>query len=380
MNETPPKPRAVLHVCDKFGVSGSSIHGVSRLFAWWFPRYDPARYRPFLAGLKRKDAATDALARAGVEAAMFGRTAFDPRVIFDIRREAKRLDARVLHVHGYAAANFGRIAARSLGIPLILHEHFADPAMPSYQRIPDLALASLTTRGIAVSRSTADFMIRERYVPKDRVEVVFNGAPLDEFAPAPAEEGARVRRELGIAPDAPVVTTIGRLNAQKGHEVLLGAAAVALRPVPGARFLIAGDGDREPALRQQARDLGIESSVIFAGHRTDIPAVLAATDALCISSHYEGTPLVLFEAMAAGKAVVSTAVDGCREVLTDGETGLLTPPSDPRALGEGVTRVLRDDDLRARLASAARTLSSRYDIRACVSRMQNIYDEVMIPR
>jgi glycosyltransferase involved in cell wall biosynthesis len=377
VSTSPEAPRAVLHVCDKFGVSGSSIHGVSRLFAWWFPRYDPARYRPFLAGLKNKDAATAALARAGVDAAMFGRSAFDPRVILDIRREARLRNARVLHVHGYSSANFGRIAARSLGIPLVLHEHFADPAMPAYQRLPDFALRSLTSRGIAVSRSTADFMIRERYVPRDRVEVVFNGAPLDEFAPAPAAEGARVRKELGIAPDALVITTIGRLNAQKGHEVLLAAAAIARRAVPNAVFLIAGDGDREPALRTQANELGIASSVVFAGHRTDIPAVLAATDALCISSHYEGTPLVLFEAMAAGKAVVSTAVDGCREVLTDGETGLLTPPGDSGALGDALARVLGDAALRARLGNAARVLSARYDIRACVRRMQEIYDSAL---
>ena len=87
-----------------------------------------------------------------------------------------------------------------------------------------------------------------------------------------------------------------------------------------------------PALRAQAAALGIAPRVVFAGHRADVPAVLGAIDVFCISSDYEGTPLALFEAMAAGKAIVSTAVDGCREVLEDGATGLLVPPRDPDAL------------------------------------------------
>lgn len=367
--------RHVLHVCDKFGVSGSSIHGVSRLFAWWFARYDRERYVPHLAGLKRRDSATEALARAGVEASMFGRSALDPRLILDIRREAHRVGASVIHVHGYAAANFGRIAARMMGVPLVLHEHFADPAMPSYQRIPDFALRGLTSRGIAVSQSTADFMIRDRYVPRDRVEVVFNGAPLDEFAPATADEGLRVRQELDIPKDAVVITTIGRLNAQKGHEVLLDGAAQVLRAQPNARFLVAGDGDRLEALKAQASTLGIASSIIFAGHRTDVPAILAATDVLCISSHYEGTPLVLFEAMASRKAIVSTAVDGCKEVLSDGVTGLLTPKGDGAALGDALSRILTDSALRQRCATAAFEASKNYDIKTCVRRMEKIYDE-----
>jgi len=370
-------PRYVLHVCDKFGVSGSSIHGVSRLFAWWFPRYDRARYIPYLAGLKKEDDATRALAAAGVEARMFGRTAYDPRLIDDIGREIEHTRASVLHVHGYAASNFGRIAAKRAGIPLVLHEHFADPRMPLHQKIPDFLLSGLTSRAIAVSQSTAEFLVRDRYVPRDKVEVIFNGAPLDEFAPQPRSEGERIRKELGIPPGAPVVTTIGRLNAQKGHATLIAAAAVVLSRFPQVRFLIAGDGDLLEPLKAQAAALGIEKSILFAGHRTDVPALLAATDVFCISSNYEGTPLVLFEAMAAGRAIVSTAVDGCREVLSDGLTGLLVPPGDAKALGRALVRVLGEPVLHTALASAAREASTKYDVAACVRAMEALYDRLL---
>ena len=103
-------------------------------------------------------------------------------------------------------------------------------------------------------------------------------------------------------------------------------------------------------------------------------------DVFCISSTYEGTPLALFEAMAAGKAIVSTAVDGCREVLEDGVTGLLVPPQDPAALGEALARVATDAALRRSLADAARAASARYDIRECVRQMEALYDEVLAER
>jgi glycosyltransferase involved in cell wall biosynthesis len=131
------------------------------------------------------------------------------------------------------------------------------------------------------------------------------------------------------------------------------------------------------ALRAQARDLGIADRVLFAGHRADVPDVLGAIDVFCISSTYEGTPLTLFETMAAGKAIVSTAVDGCREVLEDERTGLLVPPRDPEALGAALLRVLEDEPLRRGLAERARAASARYDIRSCVAQMEALYDEVL---
>jgi glycosyltransferase involved in cell wall biosynthesis len=371
---------SVLHVCDKFGVAGSSIHGVSRLFSWWFPRYDRQRFEPSLVGLKRPEPASERLREQGIVVEHLGRGRFDPRILSDLVRAGRRRNARVLHVHGYAAADFGRLAARRLGAALVLHEHFADPGLPAYQALADRVLAPLTHRAIAVSASTRDFLVRERHVPADRVRLIWNGAPLDEFAPRGAERRLSVRRALGLPDDARVIGTIGRLNVQKGHRYLLDAAARVFASAPDARLVIAGDGDQAVALRAQAEALGLTPRVVFTGHRTDVPALLEAFDVFCISSTYEGTPLTLFEAMAARKAIVSTAVDGCREVLEDGRTGLLVPPRDVEALAGALTRVLSNRGLRESLAEAARRESARYDIRECVLRMQELYDEVLTER
>ena len=367
----------VLHVCDKFGVKGSSIHGVSRLFSWWFPRYDRARFAVSLCGLKTPEPASELLQRQGIEVHHLGRGRFDPRILGDLVRLGRQRGARILHVHGYAAADFGRLAARRLGARLVLHEHFADPKMPGYQALADRLLAGLTDRAIAVSGSTRDFLVEARHVPAERVRVIWNGAPLDEFAPAPRAAGLAVRRELGIPEQATVVGALGRLSLQKGHRVLLDAAAEALAGHREAWLLIVGDGDQMPALRAQAARLPLAERVVFAGHRSDVPTVLAAFDVLCISSLYEGTPLVLFEAMASGRPIVSTAVDGCREVLTDGVDGLLVPPDQPAPLGAALARLVDAPGLRDSLGRQAQVASRRYDVRTCVDQMQALYDEVL---
>src|SRR5215813_845 len=197
-------PASVLHVCDKFGVAGSSIHGVSRLFSWWFPRYDPARFAVSLCGLKRPEPASRLLEEQGIPVRHLGRGRFDPRILGDLVRLARERQAAVLHVHGYAAADFGRLAARRVGAALVLHEHFADPRLPAYQGWADRLLASLTDRAIAVSGSTRDFLVRERHVPAERVRLIWNGAPLDDCAPVPRERSEAVRRALGLPPDRPV--------------------------------------------------------------------------------------------------------------------------------------------------------------------------------
>jgi glycosyltransferase involved in cell wall biosynthesis len=370
-------PAGVLHVCDKFGVRGSSIHGVSRLFSWWFPRYDPSRFDVGLVGLKHPEPATDWLGELGVPVHHFRRGRFDPRILSDLVALARRRRTRVLHAHGYAAADFARLAARLCGAKLVLHEHFADPSMPSYQRLADRVLAPLTDRAIAVSGSTREFLVAERFVPPERVRLIWNGAPLAEFAPAGRERAVRVRQELGLPGDVPVVGSIGRLNAQKGHRFLLDAAAMLRERVGDVWTLVVGDGDLLDDLREQAARLGLADRVVFAGHRTDVPDLLAALDVFCISSLYEGTPLTLFEAMAAARPIVSTAVDGCREILVDGSNGLLVPPADAEALAGALEEVLTRADVRSALARRAFEDSRRYDVQACVDQMEALYEELL---
>ncbi len=298
----------VLHVCDKFGVRGSSIHGVSRLFSWWFPRYD----RLALRGVPLRPQAPRA-GHAVARRAGHPRPPPRPRALRPAHRRRPRgprpgaRGARILHVHGYAAADFGRLAARAVGAKLVLHEHFADPRMPAYQALADRLLRRRTDGAIAVSRSTREFLVNEALRPRgSRAAHLERRAARRVRSRAPRARAPRPARARDSATTPSSSGTIGRLNAQKGHRFLVEAAARLLSRRAPARVLVVGDGDLMGDLRGQAAALGIADRVVFAGHRTDVPDLLGALDVFCISSLYEGTPLALFEAMAAGKAIVST--------------------------------------------------------------------------
>jgi glycosyltransferase involved in cell wall biosynthesis len=204
----------------------------------------------------------------------------------------------------------------------------------------------------AVADAVGDYFVREARIPRRRVRVIHNAIDVDQFAAAHDRLGKR--RELGIPADAWVVGLVANLRVQKNHPLLLTAFACLFSEVPDARLVLVGDGDQRAALDRLARDLGIQDRVHFLGARLDVPEVLATFDVYCLPSHYEGMPLSLFEAMAAGKPIVATNVLGLREVIRDGETGILVPPENPNALKSALLDLQRTPELAATLADAAR--------------------------
>lgn len=372
------RPATVLHIGDKFGVAGSTLHGMTRLQDWWFSRFDRSRFDVALCALKHPEAGTRYLEERGHKVYYLGCRRIDPRAFGRLRSLCKKLQVDLLHAHQYAASNFARLVGRELGIPVVVQEHMTDPGIPSYQRLADWMLSGLTTEAIAVSRSTRDFMVAKRFVPERLINVIVNGAPLEEFAERSPAEIDAVKAELGIPVEALVVGAVGRIAPQKGFTYLLEAAAAILPQFPQTRFVIVGDGPDQDALRAQADSLGISASVIMTGHRWDVPRLLAAFDVFALPSLFEGTPLTLLEAMASGKAIVSTAVDGCGEVLSDEKSALLVEAQNSRQLGGALARVLGDTELRKRLGEAARaTAFEELSIDRSVEKMQAIYDRLL---
>lgn len=354
-----------------------SVHGVTRCLALWVPRYDATRFQASVCNIRGRDPGVDHLEALGIPVAELGRGRLDPGAISDLRTLVRRDGVHLLHLHGYGASNFGRIVARMLGIPAVVHEHFIDPRVPPYQRAADRLLAPLTSWGFAVSEAVRGFMVAQRWMPAARVEVVPNGAPLDPFAQAArrgSDEAAAARRSLGVPVDEPVVAIVGRLAPVKNHDLFLRAAALVVSRIPRVSFVIVGEGELEPALRKQVSELNLGRHVVFAGYRADIPAVLGAVDLLVSTSQNEGFGLTLIEAMAAGCAVVATAVGGIPEVIADGRTGILVPPADAAASAEAWLRLLSDPRARASLGAAAeREAVQRFDVRETVRRLEARY-------
>jgi glycosyltransferase involved in cell wall biosynthesis len=369
------RPLKVLHVCDHLGWEGSRMHGVKRLFAWMLPRFDPALVKPALISLRRRDLSEETLDSLGVDISYLQRGKFDPATLTDLMKEIDRRKIDVLHLHGYGATTFGRLAAKFTRLPVVLHEHANLSVTPWFQQVADRLLAGTTDIALAVSESTAEFVRGPRKVPAERVKVVYLGAPLEEFSRVrSAAEIAATRQELGLGPDDFAVGTVTRLHDSKGNEFLIAAARDVIAARPQARFVLVGEGPLLDDLKAQAHGLGLGDRFRFHGFHKDTAAVLSAFDLSVFPSLWEGTPLTVFEALAMGKPIVATDADGLLDVLTHERDAVIVPKRDAVALAGGLVRLIDSPEDRARLSVHARVTGRQYDIAAFVRKMERLYD------
>jgi glycosyltransferase involved in cell wall biosynthesis len=351
------------------------MHGVKRLFGWMIPRFDSRRYRVSLVSLRKKDLSEETLESIGVDITYLSRGKFDPRTLMDLLKviDAKKID--VLHCHGYGATTFGRLAGALRRIPVVLHEHANLTSTPWFQQIADRVLEPFTDVAIAVSESTADFVTKARKVRPGRVFVVYLGAPLDEFSRTRTpEDVASVRGEHGIVSSDFAVGTITRLHDSKGNSFLIDAARKVVDARPNAKFLLFGEGPLLDDLKAQAQSLNLGDRFVFGGFVKDVARLLHGFDMSAFPSLWEGTPLTVFEAMAASRPIVATDADGLLDVLTDQHDAIIVPKRDAQALATAIILMMDKPDMRARLAANARETANRFDIAAFVRKMERLYD------
>lgn len=365
----------VLQVCDHLGWEGSRMHGVKRLFSWMIPRFDPARYNVSLVSLRKKDLSEETLESFGVDITYLHKSKFDPATLPALLKVIERQKIDILHLHGYGATTFGRLAGAMRRLPTILHEHANLTDTPWFQKVADASLEPVTDIALAVSQSTADFVIRARRIPANKVKVVYLGVPLEEFSRERSLEEIRAaREELGIAPGDFAAGTVTRLHESKGNAYLVEAARLVLNARPNAKFFVVGEGPLRQPLEDQARALGLGDRFVFAGFARDIPRVVSAFDLSVFPSLWEGTPLTVFEALAMGKPIVATDADGLMDVLTHDHDALIVTRRDAAALANAIIRTMDEPATRARLGAAAHVTGRQYDIAAFVRKMEQLYD------
>jgi glycosyltransferase involved in cell wall biosynthesis len=256
------------------------------------------------------------------------------------------------------------------------------PAVATVQLIPEFelerssfwqlrALTARVGRYVAVSRDVADELVARFRYPPAKVEVVYNAVRPERFEDPPPPG---LREQLGLGRGLPVVLTCARLDEQKGHEVLLRAAA----QLPEVAFALAGEGPERERLEALAAELGVADRVLFLGYRSDIPQLLAASDVFALPSLYEGSSLAVLEAMAARRAVVSSAIGGTDELIEDGESGILVAPGEVEPLAAALRGLLGDDERRARLGRRARErVEAEFTPVAMRGRILAIYEELL---
>ena len=321
---------------------------------------------PLLDGVRRLGIRTREAAR------VWGRGAPGQLARFVARLRGER--PAVFHAHLYwpLACKFELLAAAIAQVPAVVateHSFVEEPARRSIalQKL----LSPCVDRYIAVSGDLAGRLSRTFGFPGSKLAVVPNGISLERFGKPP---DPALRRELDQGTDRPVVLTTARLDAAKGLDHLLGAAA----RVPEALFVVAGEGPLRGALEARARHLELDGRVRFLGQRWDVPGLLGAADLFVLPSLSEGLPLTVLEAMAAGTPVVATDVGGTSEALVHGETGLLVPPADAAALAGAIRTLLADRGRAERLATAARArVREHFSAEAMVKGITGIYEDIL---
>ena len=298
------------------------------------------------------------------------------------RRLAARLrDARpdLVHTHLIHADLYGIPAARWAGVRGVVSSRHNDDRFRRW--LPVRALSRWLWRqadaGIAISEAIRRFAIAYEGVPPENIHTIHYGLdPASVHAPPDAR--ARLRRELGLPADAPLVGSVCRLIEQKGLDSALDGFSQVAAQFPAAHYAIAGDGPLRDALEAQAARLGVADRVHFLGWRADAPAIFAALDVLLAPSRWEGFGLVFLEAMALGVPVISTRVSAIPEVIADGETGWLVPPDDQAAIAGALRAALAGPDERCRRGKAGRArLESQFTVDAMVDRTLAVYQGVV---
>jgi len=276
-------------------------------------------------------------------------TEMDLRAAWRLSRVLKQLKPDIVHAHdphGVAMA----------GLALSMSTQLAKPPLVASRRVDFHLRGSRVSRWkyrqvdcfICASEAIRQMLIADG-VPEVRTVTVHEGIDLSRVEAAPP---AKLHEELFLPHGAPIVGNVAALVPHKGQRHLIDAAALVVRQVPDARFVLAGEGELRPSLQRQIKDHHLEKHAFLAGFRPDVLSLHKAFDIFVMSSVTEGLGTSLLDAMAASKPIVATSTGGIPEVVAHESTGLLVPPRDPAAMAAAIVRLLKDPVLARRMGSA----------------------------
>lgn len=334
-------------------------------------------YEPRVVCLTRKGLLAEELESRGIPVDLIEKKpGADFSVIKRLGNFLNQNQIDLLHTHVPTAGLWGRLAA--LGAKkcrVIVSEHSDMAATNPKFKWVNRALTFRTDAYLVVSEHIKNLM-EGAGIDGSKIKVVRNGIPLPESMNK--ESRKKMRESLGYQASDFVIGTVGRLEERKDHSMLLTAAREVIRAVPGARFLLVGDGPCRQNLEDQTGALGIEKQVRFAGVQQNIPDWLSVMDVFVLSSITEGISISLLEAMSFSKPCVVTRVGGNPEVVTDNLDGKLVPAKDPFSMTLTLVELLRSPDRAERLGRAARErVFEKFSIDAMMKGIDGVYRETL---
>ena len=367
--------RKVLHVIDSLDLGGAQT-----LLLEICRNSNRDKFDVKVACMHGRGVFAEEFEKVGIKVHSLSQGKWPPLYIPRFLRLLKSYDPDILHFHLFGSNLIAKpLSALAGKKALVVHDHCNDAGRGNlFLLLADALTNRLAARVIAVSRSIRDFLINQEGMDPDQIIVFSNGIDAHAFVPAAGMKRSQARVELGLPADAFVIGGMGRLVAQKNFSRFLDVAAQVLSEHPLSYFIIAGTGPQEEELLGKALSLGIGDRVRFLGHVSDRLSLYHAFDALLMTSDFEGTPMVLLEAMACGLPVVASAVDGIGEVCTNNRDALLVAPGDTAGFAASLGHLLKDTALREGLGkNALVTVLERYEIRGLTARIESLYDDIL---
>ncbi|MEI6401957.1 MAG: glycosyltransferase [Actinomycetota bacterium] len=326
--------------------------------------------------LSHKRQLAPALRDAGVPVTDLGsRRGFGPAWLWRLRQLLKRGRFDVVHVHSPYVAGLARLVALTVRSRprLMSTEHNSWQMYRKPTRLLNQLTFRLDDAHIAVS-NRALRSIPERL--RKNCEVIVYGVHIDQIALISKSRDS-LRADLGIAPNQVVVCTIANLRREKGYPDLLAAASSVISRNDDALFLAVGQGPLEAEIRAAHAELGLGDRFQLLGFRRDALGILVASDVFVLASLFEGFPIAVMEALAAGKPVVATDAGGVPEVIVDGVEGRVLPTQRPQMLADAILELVENHELRAQMSEAAAAKGQLMDIQPAIERTQALYGEVI---
>jgi glycosyltransferase involved in cell wall biosynthesis len=296
---------------------------------------------------------------------------------FKLSRLFKSENIQLVNAHDIGATLYAAPAARLGSRRLVIHtDHSQILAKSKYPSLYGGLLRKLVDASITVSLDLENYLVEKFKVKRSLVKTIPNGIDTSRFG-GKLEPG-RLRDELGIGPQERVIGSIGRLTRQKGMNYLLRAFRMVLENNPDTRLVIVGQGDLKDDLVHLSRELNIQERVVFAGVRQDIPSLLQLFDVFALASLWEGQPITIMEAMAAGKPIVVTDAGGNAEILDNGSYGRIVPVENPEALAESIRSLLDNPELAENLGRKAQAQAmSELSSEAMVRKYESVFASIL---
>jgi sugar transferase (PEP-CTERM/EpsH1 system associated) len=310
---------------------------------------DPDTFENYIFSFVKNGPLTQRIIPARCRVFEFGeKLGGDYRLYLKLAQAFRYHRIHIAHTHGWGTLLEGFVAAKLAGVPIVVHgEHGTikdDTKMHIYiQRL----LWRMTDQVLSVSEVLREKLCKTIGFPKERIRVVTNGVDLCRFDVA--EKLSGYTSPLGLRSGALMFGTIGRLVPVKSYPILLAASRLIFDRIPNSYLISVGEGSLYDELSAMVRNYDMTDRVKFLGWRSDVPKILKALDVYVLASESEGMSNTILEAMASGLPVVATAVGGNVELVVDGQTGLLVPPNDPKALAEAVVTLLCDPTRRSKM-------------------------------